>query len=357
MIRVTKTFLPPQEEYQAILKKAWDSGWITNRGVLIKELEEKLKNYLQVPNIIATTNGTLPLQIAIKALGLKGEIITTPFSYVATTSSIVWEGCSPVFVDIHPEYLTIDETKIEAAITSKTTAILATHVFGNPCDVETIQTIAKKHNLKVIYDAAHCFGVTYKNQSIFKFGDISTCSFHATKLFHTGEGGAMFTNSEEIHDILFYQHNFGHQGPESIQGIGINAKMSELQAALGLSVLPYLDIIMNERRSVVNQYNETIDFSKITTFKLRGNTNWNYSYYPILFKDETVLLKVQAKLIENNIIPRRYFYPSLNTLDYINSKTINISESIASRVLCLPLYVGLKKEETDKIVEIININV
>jgi dTDP-4-amino-4,6-dideoxygalactose transaminase len=355
MIKVTKTFLPPQEEYQAVLKKAWDIGWITNRGVLVKELEEKLKKYLQVKNIIATTNGTLPLQIAIKTLGLKGEIITTPFSYVATTSSIAWEGCTPVFVDIHPEYLTIDEAKIEAAITSKTTAILATHVFGNPCDVDAIGAIAKRHNLKVIYDAAHCFGVTYKGQSIFKFGDVSTCSFHATKLFHTGEGGAMFTNSEEIHNALFYHHNFGHQGPENFEGLGINAKMSELQAALGLSMLPYLNTIINERRSIVNQYNETIDFSKTTTFRLRANTNWNYSYYPILFEDEAVLLEVQASLIENNIVPRRYFYPSLNTLDYLNSKTMNISESVASRVLCLPLYVGLRKEEVEKIVEIINV--
>src|SRR5690606_36232413 len=168
MINVTKTFLPPQEEYNSILKRAWDAGWITNKGALVLELEEELKAYLQVPNILATTNGTLPLQIAIKALGLKGEIITTPFSYVATTSSIVWEGCTPVFVDIHPEYLTIDETKIEAAITPKTTGILATHVFGNPCAVEAIETIAKNHNLKVIYDAAHCFGVTYKGKSIFE---------------------------------------------------------------------------------------------------------------------------------------------------------------------------------------------
>ena len=203
MINVTKTFLPPQSEYGSILKKAWDAGWITNRGALVQELEVKLKDYLGVYNIIVTTNGTLPLQIAIKALNLKGEIITTPFSYVATTSSIVWEGCAPVFVDIHPEYLTIDETKIEAAITSKTTAILATHVFGNPCAIEEIEMIAKKHDIKVIYDAAHCFGVKYKGQSIFNFGDISTCSFHATKIFHTGEGGAIFTNDTKLNKKLF----------------------------------------------------------------------------------------------------------------------------------------------------------
>ncbi|MCB0447369.1 MAG: aminotransferase class I/II-fold pyridoxal phosphate-dependent enzyme, partial [Gelidibacter sp.] len=187
MIQVTKTFLPSQSEYQAILKHAWDTGWMTNRGVLVKELEVKIQNYLGSSHLIAMTNGTLPLQIAVKALSLTGEIVTTPFSYVATISSIIWEGCTPVFVDIHPEYLTIDETKIEAAITSKTTGILATHVFGNPCHVEAIEAIAKKHGLKVIYDGAHCFGVTYKGQSLFNYGDVSTCSFHATKLFHTGE--------------------------------------------------------------------------------------------------------------------------------------------------------------------------
>ncbi len=228
--------------------RAWERGWITNRGILVKELEEKLKEYLKVPHILATTNGTLPLQIAIKALNLKGEIITTPFSYVATTSSIVWEGCKPVFVDIHPEYLTIDEEKIEEAITENTSAILATHVFGNPCDVEKIEEIAKKYNLKVIYDAAHCFGVEYKGRSIFDYGDISTCSFHATKLFHTGEGGALFTKDEELMHKLFYHHNFGHKGQEDFYGLGINAKMSELQAAMGLAVFPYLEEIMAGRR-------------------------------------------------------------------------------------------------------------
>ena len=204
MINVTKTFLPPQEGYQAILREAWETGWITNRGLLVRRLEKQLKDYLDVPNIIATTNGTLPLQIAIKALGLTGEIITTPFSYVATTSSIVWEGCTPVFVDIHPEYLTIDETKIEASITSKTSAILATHVFGNPCAVEEIDRIAKKFDLKVIYDAAHCFGVSYNGESIFNYGDVSTCSFHATKLFHTGEGGALFCKDENYKALYFH---------------------------------------------------------------------------------------------------------------------------------------------------------
>ncbi|MBK5214567.1 MAG: DegT/DnrJ/EryC1/StrS family aminotransferase [Flavobacteriaceae bacterium] len=352
MIQVTKTFLPPQEEYNAILKRAWDAGWITNRGALVQELEEKLKTYLQVPNIIAMTNGTLPLQIAIKALGLKGEIITTPFSYVATTSSIVWEGCTPVFVDIHPEYLTIDETKIEAAITHKTSAILATHVFGNPCAVEKIETIAEKYNLKVIYDAAHCFGVTYKGKSIFEYGDVSTCSFHATKLFHTGEGGAMFTNDNELYNKLFYHHNFGHKGKEDFQGMGINAKMSELQAAMGLAVFPYLKLITEGRRRVIQFYK-----SELPTFmemKLREDTIWNYSYFPIIFENQNQLLRVQKLLNGVNIFPRRYFYPSLENLPYVEGEMCLKSQYVSERILCLPLYPDLEYRHLQQIVKIIS---
>jgi dTDP-4-amino-4,6-dideoxygalactose transaminase len=248
MIPVTKTFLPPIKEYNGWVQKAYDNQWLTNRGELVKLLEDKLKDYLNTDWITITNNGTIPLQIALKVLGKRGEIITTPFSYVATTSSIIWENCMPVFVDIHPEYLTIDETKIEAAITDKTTCILATHVFGNPCNVEEIERIAKKYNLKVIYDAAHCFGVEYKGKSIFEYGDVSTCSFHATKLFHTAEGGAMFANDKELQHKLFYSHNFGHDGPLDFHGLGINAKISELQAAMGLSVLPHMQEILDARK-------------------------------------------------------------------------------------------------------------
>tara|TARA_R100000306_G_C4378451_1_gene143053 strand:+ start:1477 stop:2550 length:1074 start_codon:yes stop_codon:yes gene_type:complete len=343
MINVTKTFLPPQAEYNAILKRAWDAGWITNRGALVLELEEKLKTYLKVPNILAMTNGTLPLQIAIKALGLKGEIITTPFSYVATTSSIVWEGCTPVFVDIHPEYLTIDETQLEAAITPKTSAILATHVFGNPCAVEEIERIALKHNLKVIYDAAHCFGVTYKGNSIFEYGDVSTCSFHATKLFHTGEGGALFTQDTDVQNKLFYHHNFGHKGKEAFQGLGINAKMSELQAAMGLTVLPYIPSILEQRKKVVEQYNMLLNDLPVQRLKVREGTDWNFSYYPVIFKSEQQLLAVLNALEKQSIFPRRYFHPSLDSLPYCSSTDCSVAHSIASRVMCLPLYVGLEE--------------
>lgn len=354
MINVTKTFLPPQEEYNNIVKRAWDKIWLTNRGELTLDLESKLKDYLNVDNIIITNNGTIPLQIALKLLGNNQEIITTPFSYVATSAAIVWENCKPVFVDIHPDYLTIDESKIEGAITTKTTAILATHVFGNPCHLEAIEAIAKKHQLSVIYDAAHSFGVKYKNQSIFNFGDVSTCSFHATKLFHTGEGGAMFCKNKELFDKLFYSHNFGHNGPLNFHGLGINAKISELQSAMGLAVFPYMDFIIDERKKVVEFYNSNLNFKLTRTIEIRENTDWNYSYYPLIFDNEDTLLRVQNALNENNIFPRRYFYPSLNTIEYIKASEMPISESIASRILCLPLYVGLLKEDIEKIVIIIN---
>lgn len=354
MINVTKTFLPTIERYQSYLNRAWEKVWLTNRGELTLELEQKIKEKYQINTIIITNNGTVPLQIALKLLGNHGEIITTPFSYVATTSAIIWENCKPVFVDIHPEYLSIDETKIEAAITPKTTAILATHVFGNPCEVEAIEKIAKKHNLSVIYDAAHCFGVTYKNNSIFNFGDVSTCSFHATKIFHTGEGGAMFCNDKDLYHKLYYSHNFGHNGPLDFYGLGINAKISELQSAMGLAVFDNLEHIFEERKKVVDFYMKNLDFTSLSTMKIRENTEWNYSYFPVIFNSEEELLKVQQRLNEAEIFPRRYFYPSLNTIDFVNGETMPISESIASRVLCLPLYVGLTETELQLIVNLIN---
>ena len=356
MINVTKTFLPPIEEYNKQVQHAWDNEWLTNRGELVLELEVRLKKFLSVSNIIMTNNGTVPLQIALKLLGGQGEIITTPFSYVATTAAIVWENCTPVFVDIHPEYLTIDETKIEAAITDKTTAILATHVFGNPCDVIAIEAIAKKYNLKVIYDAAHCFGVKYNYKSIFDYGDVSTCSFHATKLFHTGEGGAMFSQNLDLQHQLFYGHNFGHNGPLAFHGLGINGKMSEFHAAMGLTVLPYMQRIIDERKKVVDFYNDKLDFLKLRGLKLRDDTDWNYSYYPVIFNSEEKLLKVQKALNENQIFPRRYFYPSLNTIEYTNGMPMPVSESIASRILCLPLYVGISAVNMTRIVTLINEN-
>ena len=351
-IHVTKTFLPPQTRYGEILARAWDAGWITNRGALVKELETTLKSYLGVEYLIATTNGTLPLQIAIKALGLQGEIITTPFSYVATTSSIYWEQCTPVFVDIEPEYFTIDPAKIEASITPSTSAILATHVFGNPCDVDAIEAIATKHNLKVIYDAAHCFGVQYKGKSILNYGDVSTLSFHATKLFHTGEGGAMICNNQTLNDCLFYHHNFGHRGKEEFQCLGINAKMSELQAAMGLAVLDYIAGNIQKRAAHVEAYRFKLEGVK--SIKIRPETEWNSAYFPILFKDSKSLSAAVDALNKEDIFPRRYFYPSLETLPYVNSNHCHVANKIASTVLCLPLYESLTPQELERICNIVN---
>ncbi len=354
MINVTKTFFPPIAEYQAQVQRIWDNQWLTNNGELYQELTLKLQHFLRVNQIIPMTNGTLPIQIALNAYAKGGEVITTPFSYVATTASIVWEKCTPVFVDIHPEYLTIDESKIEAAITKETTAILATHVYGNPCDVETIEAIAKKHHLKVIYDAAHCFGVTYKGQSIFNYGDVSTCSFHATKLFHTGEGGALFCQNQQTYHDMWYRHNFGHDGPEEYYGLGINAKMSELQAAMGLCVLPYIDAIIKERKRVCDYYNQHLDFSNVSQLTIRDNTDWNYAYYPIVFASEEHLIQAIQNLAAESIKPRRYFYPSLETLPYLTSEQCPIADYIAKRVLCLPLYTTLEERVLKNIVNIIN---
>lgn len=355
MIAVTKSFLPPIDEYMSFVSRAYKNQWLTNRGELVKELETQISTYLKLTNtnILVTNNGTTPLQIALKCLGQNGEIITTPFSYVATTAAIVWENCSPVFVDIHPNYLTIDETKIEDAITSKTTCILATHVFGNPCNIEEIDRIAKKHNLKVIYDAAHCFGVKYKGKSIFEYGDVSTCSFHATKIFHSGEGGALYCKDEKLFNEMFYHHNFGHDGPLNFHGLGINGKMSELHAAMGLSVLPYMDAIIKKRKDINDFYNKKIKTSK--KIKLRANTEWNYSYYPVIFKNEEVLLHVQEKLNRQDIYPRRYFFPSLEKLPYLEGNMIcNISSKISKQILCLPSFHDICKTDLQSIAKTIN---
>jgi dTDP-4-amino-4,6-dideoxygalactose transaminase len=357
MIPVTKSFLPPIVEYMAQVQRSYNNQWLTNRGELVLELEQKLTDYLELKEtkILCMNNGTIPLQIALKLLGNGGEIITTPFSYVATTAAIVWENCTPVFVDIHPEYLTIDETKIEAAITPRTTCILATHVFGNPCNVEEIERIARKHNLKVIYDGAHAFGVKYKGKSIFEYGDVSTCSFHATKLFHTGEGGAIFCKDPELFHKIFYSHNFGHNGPIDFYGVGINAKMSELQAAMGLAVMPYMKDIVESRKGSIEIYMQNLKTESIKILTIRKNSEWNFSYFPIIFNDEKMLLKTEAALKTNDTVPRRYFYPSLNSLMYVSSvSSCPVSESISSSVLCLPLFHDMSSDTIRSICECIN---
>ncbi len=354
MTPVTKTFLPPIEEYTRQLKRVWKSKLITNRGQLVLDLESKLKEYLDVPSIIITANGTLPIQIGLKVLANMGEVITTPFSFVATTASVLWQNCTPVFVDIDPKFLTIDETKIEEAITSKTTAILATHVFGNPCNIEAIELIATKHNLKVIYDGAHCFGVKYNGNSIFKYGDMSTCSFHATKLFHTGEGGAIFCNDEELKLQMFYSHNFGYTKESDLVGLGINGKISELQAGMGLSVLSHIESIIAARKEVIKIYDDSLDFTHLRKIEIRKNTEWNNSYYPVIFEEEEMLLAALEALNKKDIFPRRYFYPSLNNLNYVRYSKMRVSEEISKRILCLPLFVNLKAKKIKLITDVIN---
>jgi dTDP-4-amino-4,6-dideoxygalactose transaminase len=354
-IYVTETFLPNIQEYIDYLEKVWNSKWITNNGQYAKELENKLKDYLGVKHLFFVSNGTIALQIAIKALDLKGEIITTPFSYVATTSSIIWEGCKPVFADIDPKTLTIDPKQIEEKITTKTSAIVATHVYGIPCNVGAIEEIARKHNLRVIYDAAHAFGVKYKGSSVLNYGDISTLSFHATKLFHTGEGGAVITNSDELAHKISYMRNFGHKTETEFWGVGINGKNSELHAAMGLCVLPHVDKIIESRKKTTELYDSLLltKGSKLKKPAVPSNTTYNYAYYPIIFPSEKSLLNAVNSLNQNEIFPRRYFYPSLNNLPYVNSDGLTESERISKRTICLPLFFGMKEEIVYKISSII----
>jgi len=350
MIPVTKPFLPPIEEYKKYIDGIWRRQWLTNMGPLASDLEMKLKDHLIVRHLLFVTNGTVALQMAIKALDLKGEIITTPFSFVATTSSIVWEGCVPVFVDIEPKSLCIDASKIEEAITDKTTAILATHVYGNPCDVIEIEKIAKKHNLKVIYDGAHAFGVQINGRSIFEYGDISTCSLHATKLYHSTEGGFLVTNDAELLKRLAHIRNFGISGFDSFSELGLNGKNSELHAAMGLVNLNYIKDILASRKELTIRYDQNLKGLKAVKPVWRDDASLNYAYYPVVLESEQLLLNVKAELDKNEIFTRRYFYPSLaSSLPYLKSRSLSVTDEISKRVLCLPLFVGLGLEEIDLI--------
>jgi dTDP-4-amino-4,6-dideoxygalactose transaminase len=346
MINVAKPFLPDQEEYFEYLRGIWERCWLTNNGPLVNELELKLKEYLNIDHLLFLTNGTIALQIAIKALDLKGEVITTPFSYIATTSSIIWEGCKPVFVDIDPHTLNLDPDLIETAITEKTTGIIATHVFGNPCNINAIQKIADKHNLKVIYDAAHAFGSKYMGKSVFQFGDISTASFHSTKLFHTVEGGAVTTSDTELLKKMSFMRNFGHESELTFSGVGINGKNSEFHAAMGLVNFKSIDHILLTRKKQVQLYDEALASLRVTMQKMQPGGEWNCAYYPVIFESENALLKSISELNDNWIYPRRYFCPSLSSLPFVeNGGNTPVSDDISRRILCLPLYHILKPED------------
>ena len=352
MIPVTKPFLPKAKEYDDYVHSIWERQWLTNNGPLVNELELKLKKYLQVEHLLYVANGTLALQIAIKALDLKGEIITTPFSYVATTSSIVWEGCKPVYTDIDPQTFNIDPSKIEAAITPQTSAILATHVYGNPCDIDAIQAIADKYQLKVIYDGAHCFGTKYKNKSVYEYGDVSTTSFHATKLFHSIEGGAVFTKDPDLLKKMAFMRNFGHNGSEDYSELGINGKNCEFHAAMGLCNLKYVDEILIKRKQLSLYYLDKLKKLKASYPKLNKDFDYNYAYFPVLFDSNEMMQRTLSALAAEKIYCRRYFYPSLSTLPYVQKTPLSVCDSVVERIICLPLYHSLTFSDLDLITRV-----
>jgi len=353
MINVTKTYLPNKEKYQRYVDKIYTTGWITNNGPMVQELEKKLAEYLDVKNIVLVANGTAALEIAYRTLDLKDCVITTPFSFVATTSSLVTNGLKPVFADIHPQTLNIDPNKIEKLITSYTSAIVPVHVFGNACDIEAISKIAQKYNLKVVYDAAHAFDVKYKGKSIMNYGDISTLSFHATKLFHTIEGGALIINDDSLVEKARFLINFGIENEESIPELGTNAKMNEFEAAMGLCMLDEMEEISQKRKEVYERYKKELE--GLVQFQDQNlHSTQNYAYFPIVLKDKEQTLALQEALNKKQIFPRRYFYPSLDTLSYIKPKQYApVSRDISSRILALPMYPELEEKEQAIIIETI----
>lgn len=349
-INVTKSYLPPMEEYLDKISTIWDNHSLSNFGPLHAELEEKLKEYLNVDNLHYVVNGTMALQLSIEALNNKnGEIITTPFTFVATASSIVWQKYKPIFVDIEPTTFNINVDKIEEKINDRTRAILAVHCFGYPCDVLKLDSIAKKYNIPLIYDAAHCFGVKIENKSIFKYGDISTCSLHATKVFHTVEGGLCIVNNPLYNEKILAMKRFGNS-----EFVGINAKSSEFHAAMGLCLLNHFEEIVNYRKYISSLYRSYLS-NEIYIPNIPSNVQYNYIYFPVVLKTEKQLLEIIKKLNEENIYPRRYFYPCLNEIPIYKDDSVSpIAFDISKRILCLPLDTYLKEEQVKRICFIIN---
>lgn len=341
-IYVTRCELPDRAKLDSYIDAIYETARVTNNGPLVHELERRLEEYLGVKNIVLVANGTLALQVAYKLLGLSGEVITTPFTFIATASSIKWEGLDVVFADIDPDTFNLSPEKIEKAITPRTSAIVPVHVFGNPCEVETIQAIADKHNLKVIYDAAHAFGVKYRGGSVLKWGDISTLSLHATKLFHTIEGGALIIKDDALCQRARKMINFGIAGKEKIECLGINAKMNEFQAATGLSLLDKHEDNVLQRMRITKIYDEILGMT-VRRQLWSQDVDRNYGYYPILFPNEKVMSSAKQALEKSDVLPRRYFYPSLDKLGEFAGAGVEmlISRDIADRILCLPLYPGL----------------
>ena len=354
MITVTKSYIPDRIKFQSYIDQIFESSWLTNRGPLVRLLEDRLRERLRVKHLILVANGSIALQIAYKALELNGDVITTPFSFAATTSTIAWENLNPVFADIDPLSLNIDPQNIERLVTNRTSAILPVHVFGNPCNVDEIDRIAKNYGLRVIYDGAHAFDVKLRNESIFRHGDISTLSFHATKIFHTCEGGALVTNDDDLANRIRLLINFGFSGIDKIDCLGTNAKMNELEAAMGLCVLDDIDQILTYRKQVFQWYSQLLSNHFLAQVP-HPDARQNYSYIPILLDKESTLLRVADSLAKNEIFPRRYFYPSLDTLPYLAGRSCcPISRDVASRILCLPTYFGLSQQEVERISAIVS---
>ncbi len=349
---VTTPSLASIEDFKNMVSRAWESGILTHNGPMVQELEKEVARQLNTKNVISVVNGTIALQLPFKAFKLRGEIITTPFSWVATCSSILWENCTPIFVDIDEDTFNIDPSKIEDAITHKTVGIMPVHVFSNPCDIDSISSIAKKHNLKVIYDAAHAMFVDYKGKSVMEYGDVSATSWHATKIFNTGEGGACITTNDELHEQLKRIRFFGHDNSKAIVEDGMNGKMTEVHAALGLVNLKLTEQVLEKRKSIFEYYYTALNDKDYVTFQKFNREEYNYSYMPIVFDSEERLLKIDADLKEQNIFARRYFYPSLNTIKTIGPYTkMPISESIAKRILCLPSHNMVTEDDMVTIID------
>ena len=362
-ITVTSPLLPDLQEFNELLQQIWDSKWITNNGSFHQKLEAALCEYLKVPYISLFTNGTLPLLTALQALRVTGEVITTPYSFVATTHSIWWNGCKPVFVDIDPKTGNIDPDRIEAAITPRTTAIMPVHVYGKPCDTEGIQAIADKYGLKVIYDAAHAFGVEVNGESILNAGDLSTLSFHATKVFNTVEGGAMVMHDAEMKKRIDYLKNFGFANEVEVVGPGINSKMDEIRAAYGLLNLKQVDAAIEARHQVAIRYREALrDVKGITFFDDMPGVRHNYSYFPIFVDAEEYGMtrdELYFKMREQGVLGRRYFYPLISTfstyrgLPSAEKENLPKAHKMADSVICLPMHHGLEDFDIQKIVSLI----
>jgi dTDP-4-amino-4,6-dideoxygalactose transaminase len=352
-IPFTKPFLPSLDTYQGFTEEIWKTAWITNQGPLVSRLEDEMASFLGVEYVSFVSSGTMGLQLAIKCLGNAGEIITTPYSYVATTSAIVWQGFKPVFADISTRDFNIEPDAVESLINPNTKAILATHVYGNPCDVERLSEISEKHNIPVIYDGAHCFGTNYRNQSIFKFGDYAVLSTHATKLFHTANGGFVVARTKEAKERIDRLKNFGHNGQNEFEGIGINGKNSEFHAALGLALMRDAELLIGTRVNQWNFYHEALKDSQFGILTRRDPHGYNGAYFPVIClskeQAESLIIKGAARGIEL----RRYFAPSLNRLPYAGGQSCPKSEMISERVLCLPMYHEMTQENQEKVLEVL----